>query len=121
MLNPSLREKSAASGVSTGFYIQDYEAQQNRNIINAAAKVSTLERFLYSSLPYAKKLSGGKYVHVYYYNSKIAAEEYGRATYPNLWKTSAFYAGFYLENYIWKAKALLYRNWLFFSCFRKLY
>ncbi|KAF3403391.1 NmrA-like family domain-containing protein 1 [Talaromyces pinophilus] len=107
MLNPSLREKAAAAGISTGFYIRDYEAQQNRNIIDAAAKLSTLERFIYSSLPYANKLSDGKYEHVYYYDSKAAAEEYGRATYPELWeKTSVFYAGFYLENYVWEAKAL---------------
>lgn len=107
MLNPSLREKAAAAGISTGFYIRDYEAQQNRNIIDAAAKLSTLERFIYSSLPYANKLSDGKYDHVYYYDSKAAAEEYGRATYPELWeKTSVFYAGFYLENYVWEAKAL---------------
>jgi hypothetical protein len=107
MLNPSLHEKAAAAGISTGFYIRDYEAQQNRHIIDAAAKVSTLERFIYSSLPYANKLSGGKYEHVYYYDSKAAAEEYGKATYPELWeKTSVFYAGFYLENYVWEAKVL---------------
>lgn len=107
MMNPSLHEKAATAGIATGFYVRDYEALQNRNIIDAAAKVSTLERFIYSSLPYANKLSGGKYEHVYYYDSKAAAEEYGKATYPKLWeKTSVFYAGFYLENYVWEAKAL---------------
>ncbi|RFU25003.1 hypothetical protein B7463_g11330, partial [Scytalidium lignicola] len=99
MMSPSLREKAAASGASAGFYIGDYEAQQNRNIIDAAAKVSTLERFIYSSLPNMNKLSGGKYAHVYYCDSKAVAEEYGKSTYPKLWeKTSVFYAGFYLEN-----------------------
>lgn len=107
ILNPSLREKAAAAGVSTGFYIRDYETQQNRNIIDAAAKVSTLKRFIYSSLPYANKLSGGKYEHVYYLDSKAAAEEYGKGTYPELWeKTSVLYAGFYLENYLWEAKTV---------------
>ncbi|KAI2606667.1 putative hscarg dehydrogenase [Hypoxylon sp. NC1633] len=95
----SLREKAAASGVGAGIYVRDYEAQQNKNIIDAAAKVSTLERFIYSSLPNMTKLSGGKYAHVYFSDSKALAEEYGQATYPELWeKTSILYAGLYLEN-----------------------
>ncbi|KIW13080.1 hypothetical protein PV08_08267 [Exophiala spinifera] len=99
MTSVSMREKAAASGAAPGFYIRDYEAQQNRNIIDAAAKVSTLERFIYSGLPNANKLSGGKYQHVYFYDGKGAAEEYGRTTYPMLWeKTSVLYAGFFLEN-----------------------
>ncbi len=99
IMSPSLREKATASGTNAGFYIRDYEAQQNKNIIDAAAKISTLDRFIYSSLPNTSKLSGGKYAHVYYCDSKAAAEEYGRSTYPKLWeKTSVFYAGFYLEN-----------------------
>ena len=101
MMSPLLREKAAASGTGAGFYIRDYEAQQNRNIIDAAAKVSTLEKFIYSSLPNMSKLSGGKYTHVYYADSKAVAEEYGKSTYPKLWeKTNVFYAGFYLENFI---------------------
>jgi hypothetical protein len=107
IMSPSLREKAAASGTSAGFYIRDYEAQQNRNIIDAAAKVSTLERFIYSSLANTNKLSGGKYAHVYHYDSKAVAEEYGKSTYPKLWeKTNVFYAGFYLENFVGEAGAL---------------
>ncbi|KAJ5595423.1 uncharacterized protein N7459_001631 [Penicillium hispanicum] len=107
MMNPSLREAAAASGTSPGFYIRDHEAQQNKNIIDAAAKVSTLERFIYSSLPGMDKLSGGKYTHVYHCDSKAIAEEYGRSTYPDLWaKTSVFYAGFYLENFVGEARGL---------------
>ncbi|KAI0130510.1 putative hscarg dehydrogenase [Xylariales sp. AK1849] len=107
MMSPSLREKAAASGASAGVYIRDYEAQQNRNIIDAAAKVSTLERFIYSSLANMNKLSGGKYTHVYHCDGKAAAEEYGKSTYRKLWeKTSVFYAGFYLENYIGETAAL---------------
>lgn len=97
--NSSLREAAAASDKGEGVYIRDYETHQNKNIIDAAAKVSTLERFIYSSLPNMSKLSGGKYAHAYYCDSKAAGEEYGKITYPKLWeKTSVFYAGFYLEN-----------------------
>lgn len=53
------------------------------------------------------KLSGGKYAHVYHCDGKAMAEEYGKLTYPKLWeKTSVFYAGFYLENFIGDSKAL---------------
>lgn len=101
MLDPALREKAAASGSVKGFYIRDYECQQNKNIIDAAAKITTLERLIFSSLPNTNKVSGGKYAHVYFYDSKAAAEEYGKSTYPDLWeKTSIFYAGFYLENLV---------------------
>jgi hypothetical protein len=112
MMSPSLREKAAASSsASAGLYVRDYELQQNRNIIDAAAKVSTLERFIYSSLPNATKLSGGKYAHVYYCDSKAVAEEYGKLTYPKLWeKTNVFYAGFYLENFIGEAGVPLRPN-----------
>ncbi|KAJ5641799.1 hypothetical protein N7490_005799 [Penicillium lividum] len=109
MTNPSLRQEAAASGGSPGFYIRDHEAQQNRNIIDAAAKVGTLDRFIYSSLPNANKLSGGKYAHVYHYDGKAIAEEYGKSKYPQLWeKTSVFYAGFYLENYLGESGPLFW-------------
>lgn len=100
----SLREKAIAAGESIGFYIRDYEAQQNKNIIDAAAKINTLERFIYSGTPNTNQLSGGKYAHVYHCESKAIAEEYGKATYPKLWeKTNVLYAGFFLENFFQEA------------------
>jgi hypothetical protein len=99
-INPSLREKAAATGQKIGILSRDQEAQQNKNIIDAAARIETLERFVYSSLPNTCELSGGKYSHVYHFDGKAIAEEYGRSTYPQLWeKTNVFYAGYYLENY----------------------
>lgn len=99
IFSPSVGEKAAAAGKSIGFYCRDYEAQQNKNIIDAVAKIDTLERFIFSSLPNMDKLSGGKYSNVYHCDGKAIAEEYGKATYPQLWeKTTVFYAGFYLEN-----------------------
>lgn len=98
--SPSLREKASASGQSILLLSRENETQQNRNIIDAAAKIDTLERFIYSSLPNTAKLSGGKYTHTYHFDGKGIAEEYGQSTYPELWrKTSVFYAGYYLENY----------------------
>jgi hypothetical protein len=98
--SPALRDRAVASGQNIGVYTREYETQQSKNIIDAAAKVSTLKRFVFSSLPNVAKLSEGKYTHVYHFDGKAIAEEYARSSYPTLWeKTSVFYAGFYLENY----------------------
>lgn len=99
-MNPSLRGRAAETGVKIVILAREHEVQQNKNIIDAAAKVETLERFVYSSLPNAARLSGGKYSQVYHFDGKAIAEEYGRTTYPELWaKTNVLYAGYYLENY----------------------
>lgn len=98
--NPSLRDKASASSQSIGVICRENEAQQNRNIIDAAAKVTTLERLVFSSLPSPNKLSAGKYAHVYHFDGKGMAEDYGRSAHPKLWeKTNVLYAGYYLENY----------------------
>lgn len=98
--NLSHRERASESGQGIGVFSTEHEAQQNRNIIDAAAKVDTLEIFVFSSLPNTNKLSGGKYRHVYHFEGKAVAEEYGRLSHPKLWeKTSIFYGGYYLENY----------------------
>ncbi|KUJ09943.1 NmrA-like family protein [Mollisia scopiformis] len=104
MTSPLLRSQALASGYDSstlGFYMRDHETTQNKNIIDAAANVPSLQRFIFSSLANSERLSGGKYRHVYYSDSKAAAEEYGRETYPELWgRTSVFYAGFFLENFL---------------------
>ncbi|KAF7554214.1 hypothetical protein G7Z17_g3059 [Cylindrodendrum hubeiense] len=107
MADPSQHQKAAAAGQSIGLFIGEYETQQNKNIIDAPAGVDGLERFVFSSLPDTNKLSGGKYTHIFQFDSKGKAEEYGRVTYPKLWeKTSVFYAPFYLENYFGPLGAL---------------
>ena len=97
--DPAIRQKASEIGQTAMIVARDTEIQQGKNIIDAAAKIETLERFVYSSLPYTDKLSGGKYSHVYHFNGKAMAEEYGKAKYPELWKkTTVLYAGYYLEN-----------------------
>ncbi|SPO06616.1 related to nitrogen metabolic regulation protein nmr [Cephalotrichum gorgonifer] len=99
--NPALREKAAATGERIGPVARAHEAQQCRNIIDAAARLgSSLERFVFSALPDAGGLSGGKYPHVYHFDGKAYGEEYGRSMYPELWeRTNVLIAGFYLENF----------------------
>lgn len=79
----------------------NYETEQLKGVIDAVAKIPTLERFVLSSLSDATKWSRGKYTHVYHFDSKAKAETYGRETYPELWKrTSIFQAGFFLSNFV---------------------
>lgn len=79
----------------------EYETQQLKNVIDAVAKVPTLERFILSSLSNATKWSKGKYTHVYHFDSKANAEDYGRDKHPDLWKkTSIYQEGLFLSNYI---------------------
>ncbi|WQF90155.1 Putative NmrA-like domain, NAD(P)-binding domain superfamily [Colletotrichum destructivum] len=79
----------------------EFETQQLKSIIDAVAKVPTLERFILSSLSNVTKWSKGKYTHVYHFDSKANATEYGRKMYPDLWtKTSIFQSGYFLSNYV---------------------
>ncbi|GIC92827.1 NmrA/HSCARG family protein [Aspergillus udagawae] len=79
----------------------NHETEQLKGVIDAAANVPTLERFVLSSLSNATKWSQGKYTHVYHFDSKAKAEAYGKETYPELWKkTSIFQAGFFLSNFV---------------------
>jgi hypothetical protein len=97
--NDKNREKAKAAGKSHIVLSHDFDIQQNKNIIDAAAKVDTLERFVFSSQANVAKLSGGKYPECYHFDCKALAEEYGRETYPVLWaKTNVLYVGLYLEN-----------------------
>lgn len=97
--DPSNKDKPKP-GQSLNVWAYLHETQQLKNTIDAAAKVPTLERFIFSSLSNVSKWSKGKYTHVYHFQSKADAEDYGKATYPELWaKTSVIQAGLFLSNY----------------------
>lgn len=79
----------------------ELELQQGKNVFDAAAKVKTLDRLVFSGLSHVSKWSKGKYMHVPQYEAKAVAVEYGRETHPELWKkTSIIQIGFYLENFL---------------------
>ncbi|KAH0578965.1 hypothetical protein H2248_003145 [Termitomyces sp. 'cryptogamus'] len=79
----------------------DLEVRRGKNIANAAAKVSTLERFVFSSVPGAKKWSKGKFSRVYNFDSKAAVVDYIQESLPDLAKKmSTVYIGLYAAN--WK-------------------
>lgn len=98
--DPANKEK-AKPGQPLNVWAGEHETQQLKNVIDAAAKVLTLERFVLSSLSDATKWSKGKYTHVYHFDSKAKAEEYGRNKYPDLWgKASIYQAGLFLSNFV---------------------
>ena len=98
--NPANRQK-VKPGQTFNEYCYDFEVQQGKNVADAAATVETLDRFILSSLSYAKKLSKEKYTHVYHFDSKAAIVEYVREQHPKLAaKMSVVQAGMYMSN--WK-------------------
>ena len=98
--NPANASK-VKPGQALNAWAAENESQQLKNVIDAAAKVPTLERFIFSAISNASKWSKGKYTHIYHFDGKANAEEYGKEKYPELWKkTSIFQAGIYLSNYV---------------------
>lgn len=89
------------SGQSMMELAAQMETQQGKNIFDVAAKVSTLERLIFSTLVNTRKLSKGKYTKAWHLESKALASEYGQETYPELWaKTSLIKMGYYLTNLV---------------------
>lgn len=79
----------------------ELEVQQGKNVFDAAAKVKTLDRLVFSGLSHVTKWSKGKYKRVPQYDAKAVAAEYGQERHPELWKkTSIIQIGFYLENFL---------------------
>jgi nucleoside-diphosphate-sugar epimerase len=99
--DPANSDKAAATGQPKNVWAAKREEQQGKNVFDAAAKTEGLERLIFSGLSNATKWSKGKYPHVYHFDSKAHAAEYGQAKYPDLWaKTSVLQVGFYLSNLI---------------------
>ncbi len=99
-----LRDPANQSKVKPGQTINEWgyynELRQAKNIIDAVAKVESLDRFVWSGLSAVKKWSKGKYTWAYHFDSKAAATEYIKETYPKLWKaTSVIQVGGYLSNH----------------------
>ncbi|KIW74229.1 hypothetical protein Z517_12169 [Fonsecaea pedrosoi CBS 271.37] len=97
--DPATTPKATATGLPKNVWVGQKEEQQGKNVFDAAAQTQGLQRLIFSGLSNATKWSRGKYTHVYHFDSKARAAEYGQATYPDLWqKTSIIQVGFYLSN-----------------------
>jgi hypothetical protein len=96
--DPANRSK-LAPGQTMMEWAHDYELQQGKNVFAAAAQTPTLERLVFSALPYVTKWSKGKYRHVYHFDAEGRAVEYAWSTYPDLMKkVSVMQLGIYLTN-----------------------
>ncbi|KAL4782341.1 hypothetical protein BJX76DRAFT_349463 [Aspergillus varians] len=98
--NPDLRaQKSPDQPMNEWTY--EYELRQGKNVFDAAAQVASLEMLVFSALSNPTKWSKGKYPNVLHFTSKADAVEYGKDTYPELWKkTSVLQAGWYISNFL---------------------
>ncbi|KAH8810875.1 hypothetical protein F5884DRAFT_875818 [Xylogone sp. PMI_703] len=93
--------ENVPNGVPSNRWAYNYELQQIKNMIDAAAKIESLERLIYSSLSNASKWSKGKYTNVLHFDSKAFGADYGAEKYPELWKkTSIVQAGWFISNYV---------------------
>ncbi|SMO52369.1 NmrA/HSCARG family protein [Solitalea koreensis] len=73
----------------------DNEYQQGKNLIDAVFQ-SHIQHFVFSALPYAKKLSNEQYA-VPHFDTKAQLEEYARELMPN---TTFVHVAFYYENFL---------------------
>ena len=93
---------AAAQGEATkpsSELVFDEEVMHGKNAAIAAARVPTLERFVYSALPPTKRHSKGKYSQSYHSDSKATVVDYIENEQPGLAKkTSYIYLGGYTTN-----------------------
>jgi hypothetical protein len=76
----------------------EIEVQQGINMARAASKTSTLQHYIWSTLPNGKKLTNGKYV-VPHFEGKNQIDEYIRSDKALLAKTTFFWITFYGNNF----------------------
>ncbi|KAL8768986.1 MAG: hypothetical protein Q9209_004903 [Squamulea sp. 1 TL-2023] len=99
----ALQQKAEAAGRSIDEYAADLEQAQGINIATAAADagvLTTLEKFVFSTLAGVKNISSGKYTHAYEFDSKANVEEYIRENLPSLGeKMSTVIMGIYQETW----------------------
>lgn len=101
--------ETAFSGAHAIYALTDFwqkqsasaEIAQGKSIADAAARIPTLEHFVWSALPDPEKLSGGRFLNVNHWKSKSLVTEYIQHEKPELWaKTTTILFPNYFENCI---------------------
>lgn len=106
--NPLVREEAVKQRISADEQCARLEIQRGKNIALAAASPlvqATLERYVWSSLPDVRMLSGGRYTQVWHFDSKAEVEKYIREDEAMVGtglaaKASFVHVGLYADN--WK-------------------
>ncbi|KAK6615420.1 hypothetical protein ACHAPC_011034 [Botrytis cinerea] len=75
------------------------ESTQGINCANAASKITTLEHYIWSTLPNTQKISNGKFS-VPHFESKLMVDKYIRQNKALLAKTTFLYISFYATNFL---------------------
>jgi hypothetical protein len=98
--DPARQSHELQHGQSVNAWAYEHELAQAKGIVDAAAEVEGLERFVWSTLAAAREISHGKYTWVYHFDSKADASQYIKKEHPELWKkTSRVQIGFYATNH----------------------
>ncbi|KAK1509368.1 uncharacterized protein CCOS01_15462 [Colletotrichum costaricense] len=71
--NPQLKP-----GQSVLEWAYELEVQQGKNLVEAVAKLDSLQLFIWSTLSATRKWSGGKFQNVYHFDSKAAVVDHRR-------------------------------------------
>jgi hypothetical protein len=101
---PDCRAKAEELGISCRKYAYNVEAQQGKNVVEAASKtIDTLDEngFLASTLSHAGSCSKGKFTELYHFDAKADVfPGYVDEKYPNLAKkTSYIQTGYFTSSY----------------------
>ena len=105
--DPSTFAIAEATGKKPNEVAFDREVQHGKNAVDAAAKhISTLDRFIWSTLSDTKKWSRGEFTWNLHFDSKAAVEQHMKDSHPALAaKTSYLQVGMYLQN--WRSNPAL--------------
>lgn len=76
----------------------DAEVQQGINLANAAAATSTLEHYIWSTLPNSRRLTNGQHI-VPHFDGKNKIDDYIKSNQTLLAKTTFLWIAFYAENF----------------------
>ena len=76
----------------------EIETEQGVNLAKAAASTSTLEHYIWSTLPNGMKISGGKYF-IPHFEAKNRVDDYIKSNASLLAKTTFLWVTFYATNY----------------------
>ena len=79
-------------------YAMKVEFEQGKNIVDAAAKTSTLKHLIWSTLPSAMKISNGKYI-VPHFEAKNKVDEYIKSNAALYGKTTFLWLTYFAQNY----------------------
>jgi hypothetical protein len=103
---PTILERAQKEGRAPNQIAYEIEVQQGKNIIDAAAKISTLDRLVLSTLSDTSKWSNGEMTHNYHFDAKARFPEYVQASYSELaMKTAYLQLAFFISN--WRSQPFL--------------